>query len=256
MYYIVYGVNIMNTCNNCESIFEGNFCNICGQRINYGKIIFKDLFNDFLSEVLTLESPLPKTLKELTLKPGDLSIEFIRGKRKTYYKPVKYFILTLAFYLLIKAILNFDPIGNQARAFGGQLPDMNNLDLRMQASYFMSRNINMMLFILVFVFALFSRLLFRKSGFNYTENLTFSFFISGHYLFMSSFMMILSLADPKLFYLAYLIVIVYFQWALINFHKENIFASLFKGLLAIVISYSLFSFIGYLISFFIVVISK
>src|SRR5690606_21607490 len=128
----------MNTCSNCANTFAGNFCNECGQKNNSGRIYFKELVSDFFSNFFSLEAPVYRTIKFLTVKPGIVARDFIFGKRKPYYRPVQYFILGIAFYLLIRAILGFNPIENQFRAMGKEMPPPHIMNsIPMEASSFM-----------------------------------------------------------------------------------------------------------------------
>ena len=40
------------------------------------------------------------TLKKIFTKPGQLSVDYCNGKRKTYFKPLSLFLLLVVVYLL------------------------------------------------------------------------------------------------------------------------------------------------------------
>ncbi len=236
----------MNTCPNCASTYNGNYCNECGQKFNSGRIYFKELVHDFFSNFFTLESPINLTVRTLTINPGSLVRDFIKGKRKIYYRPVQYFILTVAFYLLVRAVLDFNPIENQFKALGKQMPPPQYLNnVMMQASFFMARNINLLLFAFVFIFALFGRIFFRKSGYNYTENLVFGFYSIGHYVLQSTLIIPLTFINPKLYYIVYLILIGFLTFSLMSFHKPKFVTGIIKSILTVIISFGLYVFIVY-----------
>jgi len=245
----------MNTCLNCANIFEGTYCTECGQKINSGRIYLKELADDFFTNFFTIDSPPFRTIKALTTKPGNLIREFISGKRKRYYKPVQYFILILAFHLLARALLNFNPVENQFRAMGKSAspPEVMNT-VQMQASYFMAKNINLLLFVFVFIFAAFTRLFFRKSGYNYTEHLASGFYSIGHYVLLSTFVIPLSFIDPKLYYLVYLLIIGYLTFTLVSFHKPKLLTGILKSLAAIIISFILYVMVVYISSIYYIII--
>jgi len=231
----------MNICGNCSAEFAGTYCTICGQKTNSGRIYFKELANDFLANFFALDSPPFLTIKMLTVKPGEAIQEFISGKRKKYYKPVQYFILMVAFYLLIRAITGFNPIENQYRAMGRELPSpeiMNSIP--MQASYLMAGNINILLFVFVFIFSFFTRLFFRKSGYYYVEHLVFSFYSIGHYIFLSTFIIFLSFINPELYHIVYLVLVSYLTFSLLSFHKPKLVAGLLMGIVSVIISFIIY----------------
>lgn len=236
----------MNTCTNCSNTFEGSYCNKCGQKTNLGRIYFKELIHDFFGSFFHLDSPPFLTLKSLTTKPGNLIREFISGKRKKYYKPVPYFIITIAFYFLVRTILQFDPIKNQYEAMGKEIPSPEVMkSIPMQASSLMAKNINLLLFIFVFIFSAFTRLFFRKSAYNYIEHLVFAFYSIGHYVFLATFIIPLTFIDPRLYYLNYLIQIGYLSFSLISFHKPKIFIGILKSVAAVILSYAIYVTIVY-----------
>ncbi|HSP87624.1 MAG TPA: DUF3667 domain-containing protein [Ignavibacteriaceae bacterium] len=236
----------MNTCTNCSITFTGSYCNKCGQKINSGRIYFKELIHDFFGGYFHLDSPPLLTIKTLTTNPGFLIREFIDGKRKKYHKPVHYFILAIAFYLIIRTLLHFDPIVNQYKAMGKELPSPEVMNtVPMLASSILAKNINLLLFVFVFIFSAFTKLFFRKSGYNYIEHLVFSFFTIGHYVLLSVFVMPLSFIDPKLIYLTYLVQIGYLSFSLISFHKPKIFIGILKSVVAVIFSFSIYVTIVY-----------
>lgn len=247
----------MNKCTNCLNTFSGNFCNECGQKLSQGRISFRELMNDFMANFFSLDSPPFRTIKKLTLKPGEMIREFISGKRKKYYKPVQYFILMLAFYLLVRTILGFNPVENQYKILGKNLPPMEVIQKspQMKASMFMSNNINMLLFVFVFIFGLFGRMVFRKSNYNYIENITFSFYTTAQYMFLSTFVIPLTFIAPHFYYLSYFIILGYLTYALVSFHKSKMFTGSLKGLVTVVVSFVLYVSIVYAASIYYMILT-
>lgn len=88
-------------CKNCDHSFEGNYCSQFGQPISNGRIYFKDLWHDFLNNVLTLDGPLPRSFRGMMLRPGTMVQTYISGKRRYYYQPIKNFILMLTLHLVV-----------------------------------------------------------------------------------------------------------------------------------------------------------
>ena len=82
-------------CLNCDEVTTQNYCSNCGQRCNVPKITFKEIFADFLNSVFNLDSPFLKTITQLFTKPKEVVIDYINGKRKTYYSPIRYLVVCL-----------------------------------------------------------------------------------------------------------------------------------------------------------------
>lgn len=206
--------------------------------------------NDFMANLFSIDSPPFRTIKELTIRPGSMIREFISGKRKKYYKPVQYFILMLAFHLLVRTILGFNPVVNQYKIMGQNLPPneiiQNSPELK--ASMSMSNNINLLLFVFIFILGLFARLLFRKSGYTYIENVTFSFYTVAQYMFFATFIIPLTFIAPHFYYLGYPIILGYLTFALVSFHKSKVLGGTFKGLLTVIVSFVIYVVIVYIAS--------
>lgn len=92
-------------CLNChQELPEGAlFCANCGQKKTDGKISIKEFLFNFFDNVFNLDSRIFKTLSLLFI-PGKLTIEYFKGKHKSYYHPIRlYLVMSLIFF----AILSF-----------------------------------------------------------------------------------------------------------------------------------------------------
>jgi len=90
-------------CLNCDSEFEGNFCPNCGQRADTGRFTVRFIFTNFLQGILSNDGGIWFTLKNLFTRPGQMMIDIINGKRKSYFSPFPMLFLTLSLYVLIFA---------------------------------------------------------------------------------------------------------------------------------------------------------
>ena len=126
-----------------------------------------------------LEGPLFLSIKLLIINPGKLFREYIGGKRKTYYKPVAFFILVTAVYLILKAWIGYDPLEGEFVKNGQD--DLSLISSRSEETFkMMSKNINNILFLLVFSIAFALKLFFGKK-YNLAEYTSIGFFITGFY---------------------------------------------------------------------------
>lgn len=88
-------------CKNCSNVFQGGFCNICGEKIYTEKDkALKNLFKEAFHFLTHFEGSFFTTVKAVFLKPGLLSFEFCNGIRKKYFKPVTFFLVCIVLYLL------------------------------------------------------------------------------------------------------------------------------------------------------------
>ncbi|MFN6934504.1 MAG: DUF3667 domain-containing protein [Tsuneonella sp.] len=111
-----------NACLNCGTALIGSHCHTCGQRGHVHKTLGA-FFNDLLHGVLHFEGKTWRTIPLLVWKPGQLTREYIDGKRASYVSPIALFLFTV---FVSFALFN---------ALGGSLsPEVAGLD-KAKAAY-------------------------------------------------------------------------------------------------------------------------
>ncbi len=114
-------------CLNCGAIVIGRFCHVCGQENIVPKESFGSLVIHFFYDITHFDGKFFYSLKYLSLRPGFLSAEYIKGKRATYLNPVRMYVFTSAIFFLIFFFL-YDP----KKAFKTNLNDPLNQQERME----------------------------------------------------------------------------------------------------------------------------
>jgi RNA polymerase subunit RPABC4/transcription elongation factor Spt4 len=94
-------VNNTVKCLNCGTEFQGKFCPECGQRADTGRFTVKFIFSNFILGILSNDGGVWFTIKNLFTKPGQMMIDIINGKRKSYFSPFPMLFLTLSMYVVI-----------------------------------------------------------------------------------------------------------------------------------------------------------
>lgn len=210
----------MHVCTNCGFEYEGKFCPQCGVKKNNGRIYFKDQLHDALYYVFSLDSPITNTFKGLFTNPGKVGREYISGKRKKYYTPIKYFILLTAIYFLTIKLTGIDPVSYKAEGI--------------------QKNMSYFIFLLAPLFALNLKLFFFKRGYNYSEYLAYMFYIVGNAFLLLTLNIPLSLIFPNNLLLDF-IPFLYVYWALVSFHTGKLISRLILSLLTLIFTYVLFT---------------
>lgn len=235
-------------CKNCNSKIIENFCQQCGQRKSVYKVTFKETFQDFIDVIFSVNAPLFLTLKLLVVNPGKLFREYLSGRRKTYYKPVPFFILTTLMLIFFRSILNYDPMSNMVAAGGEGI----NESLINSAGDFMSKNINNIILSFVFAFAVFVKLFFSRS-YSFAEYIAVSFYVIGFYLFFTTVLIFgLQYLKPQFRMVPFIGMFFYMIYALISFLKKKNTITIIKIILVYFLSVIFFMIIGYGISLLIV----
>jgi hypothetical protein len=86
--------HIIGTCRNCGHYLPPSslYCPQCGQKDTDGRLTFGQLMQEFLANLLNLDSKIFRTLGALC-RPGKLTVEYFLGKHARYYHPVRLFIV-------------------------------------------------------------------------------------------------------------------------------------------------------------------
>lgn len=235
-------------CKNCQNDLIDEYCNKCGQRASVHKITFKETLEDFLNAVFSVDAPLWSTLKLLFVNPGKLFREYLGGRRKSYYKPVAFFILTTILYLLIRSLISYDPMENELIKQEGIV----DATLFLEAGKFMVANINNIMFLLVFALGLFFKLFFLKRN-SLAEFMAISFYLVGIYtIFGTLIMFYLKYVNPEYKMLPILVFSIYILFAFISFFKTKNIGVMIKIIIAFFLSFIFYAMLGYALSLLIV----
>lgn len=233
-----------NICKNCNQQVLENFCSFCGQSTSVDTITFKETFNDFLESVFSVNAPLVLTFRLLILNPGKLFREYLSGKRKTYYKPVSFFILSTFLYLVLRSVINYNPVSLEGVNVDGEL--------LVEASKYMVKNINNILFLLVVALGIFLKLFFLKRH-SLAEFLAISFYLVGIYTLMGAiFMFYLRFVNPTPKYVTFILFFFYIVYAFISFFQVKKIKVALKVCLVFLFSFMVYIVFGFFLSLLIV----
>ena len=88
-------------CLNCGTAVIGRYCHVCGQENIEPKESVWHLASHFFNDITHFDGKFFTTLKDVTLKPGFLSREYVLGRRASYLNPVRMYIFTSALFFLL-----------------------------------------------------------------------------------------------------------------------------------------------------------
>ena len=88
-------------CLNCGATVQGRYCQICGQENLEPKETFWHMVTHFFYDITHFDGSFFTTLKDLLIKPGFLSKEYMLGRRKKYLHPVRMYVFTSAVFFLV-----------------------------------------------------------------------------------------------------------------------------------------------------------
>ena len=105
----------VNTCLNCGAAAVGKFCPNCGQETAREPRTFAEFIHELVAQYLTREGQLRKTLARLFFAPGELTVEYMAGRRVRYLRP---FQLYLMVSVIVFAAVQFFGLNLSLRLYG------------------------------------------------------------------------------------------------------------------------------------------
>lgn len=170
----------MANCLNCGNQITENFCSNCGQK-KYKRIDKKYIWDELQYTVFHTNKGLLYSIKTTLKNPGKTAKDFIEGNRVNHYKPILLvFVLSgIATFLTFK-VLNFKEI--MANYFSQQKINSN---LSTDMISLMSSYNSLLMLLLIPIFALFTKIAFRKWGHNYYEHVVMNAYILTFYTLVS-----------------------------------------------------------------------
>lgn len=227
------------TCKNCGNTFEKNFCNNCGQKEAH-RITVGHLLHDVVHVFTHADKGIFSFIARVVTHPGVMAKEYVEGKRKIF-NPFQYLILILGFTTFLLA---------QSSLYEGMMQEYSGKWSNLPAYYrggmigtlsYVEKYSNIISFLSLPIYALFSWLLFKKRPTNYAEHFTIQLFAQSqastiNVLIILAFIIGGSLSFESM-YITFMLLIVSFTVAYRQFFSISWLKSLWKSLLILVLSY-------------------
>jgi hypothetical protein len=234
-------------CRNCDTTFEGKYCPNCSQKASTHRLTLKHFFHEAFHAITHTDKGILFLAKKLVRWPGVVAREYVEGKRKKYFSPFTFLLITLAIQLYVSKKTEFythfldstEALMQRAAASispSEQVPDRSMAtlkDMRTQTTKAME-NGKVITFFLLPVLALLSWLFFYNSRMNYTENIVMALFVQGQVnLLFLVFCILPFLIFPALVVpLLYFYVLISWAYSLIayrQFFRQRKWVTILKG---------------------------
>lgn len=237
------------SCKNCGAVSEGWYCSQCGQRLSVHKVTFRETLEDLANAFFSVNAPLFRTVGDLVVRPGNLLRNYLEGKRRRYYRPVAFFLLTTFIYIVIRSLIGFDPFRNSTVVVEG---DQVDASLLTEARNYMLININNFLFVFVVTLAVFMKLFFFKR-YALAEYIAVSFFLLGIYtLVVTGNMFVIQYIGDYLQPLGIMVMWLYFIFAMITFLQRPAFWVGLKSVVVFLLAFMTYGMTSFGLSYLIV----
>ena len=194
-------------CLNCGAHLSGRYCSQCGQKASDLRVRLGDFFHEAVHEFLHFDGKIIRTMSLLIGRPGQLTIDFLAGKRSRHVSPLRlYLVWSAVFFFLALAFgpAKFAKEGGNMPAAVAQKPAEHSFGIRVErgAIKFVGdpQRINEVLvhdspkamFVLMPFFALLLFLFFRKRERFFVPHLYFSIHFHAFVFFLSACMELLA----------------------------------------------------------------
>jgi len=95
-------------CLNCKHPLDLSdvYCSYCGQLNTTKQLSLKDFLGEFIGSVITYDSRLRYTVKDLLFKPGTITRNYAQGQRLKYANPFRFFLSVSIIYFLIQGLIS------------------------------------------------------------------------------------------------------------------------------------------------------
>jgi hypothetical protein len=87
-------------CLNCGTTVIGKYCHVCGQENIEPKESVWHLVSHFFTDITHFDGKFFTSLKDLVLRPGFLSKEYMNGRRASYLNPIRMYLFTSFIFFL------------------------------------------------------------------------------------------------------------------------------------------------------------
>ena len=225
---------IVGVCENCKTEMAQNYCTNCGSPKSLKRIDGKYIANE-IGSVLNFDKGILYTIKELIIRPGNTVKEFILNDRNRIVKPIIFIIICSLIYSVLEQFLNFEngyihydeSIKSTSMSIFGWIKDNYRYG-----------NLIMGVFI-----AFWTKILFKKYGYNYYEILILLCFVMGiGMLILTVFGIIEWITKLKILQFGGMLFVIYSTWAIGQFFNNKMvssylkaFASYFLGMITFIV---------------------
>ena len=236
------------TCKNCGNEVTGKYCASCGQPVSAARLTVKELLLSFWNVFTHAEQGIFKAVYMLSVKPAFFAHEYISGRRKKYFSPIKYLVVVVSLSAIL--ILNYSRLG---LPFEPAFPTDSNVDDVIEQEYFNHKNYKTQLFLSIPLASLISWLMFRKTKYNYAENLVLNTYLLAQVILFHSLLVTPSLilanenADQWILLLYLILSLAYITWTYINFYPGKKPINFIKAIVTVAVFSVLYNWISHLI---------
>ncbi len=214
-------------CKHCNKEIHSKFCPDCGHPASLQRIDGKYILHE-IEHVLEFERGILFTIRALTTHPGLTIRNYLSENRSRLVKPLLFIIITSVLYTFLDHFFHIEDGYVSYKETSGEHASAISTIVQWVQEHYGYANIMMGIFI-----ALWLKLFFRKSDFNFFEILIMLCFVMGiGMLIFSVFVIIQGLTHVNVMTFAGIIGVAYCVWAIGQFYDKKKIVNYCKALVA------------------------
>ena len=204
-------VEPIRLCPTCSQPAPDKFCSACGEQILIrSDYSLRGFFFETLNVFTNLESNIFRSFSLLLKKPGLLTVEYFRGRRKRYLKPLQLFIFCNVIFFLVQAFTGYNSLRTPLRVHlnlllhsplarrmvNGLLANTGMAYAQYEARFnaAIETQAKTLVFLMIPLFALGLRLIYLRNKEYFVKHLVFStHFYSFYLLLLAGFYLLMML---------------------------------------------------------------
>ncbi|HKP74783.1 MAG TPA: DUF3667 domain-containing protein [Longimicrobiaceae bacterium] len=99
-------MSVAPVCPSCGTALAGPYCHACGERLHPPEeLSARHFLHEFGDDVFDLDSRAVRSLRLLLLHPGQLTLEYVEGRRRAYLGPLRLYLTVFAATLFVTLLL-------------------------------------------------------------------------------------------------------------------------------------------------------
>lgn len=222
----------MIKCKNCNHKITDDFCSKCGHPAKIERID-RYYISQQIQHLWNIEKGLLYTMKELAIRPGKAIREFIQEDRKKQVQPIMFLILTSVIFALVTSFLNIQYSYLNINKIHGVQEFVSTGAI----GEWLNENIGYTNLLMGCFIALWTKVFFRKSGYNFYEIVVLLCFVLGEATLILSLVFIIGkLTGYSLISMgAILLFFIYIIWAIGQFFGKKKWTNYIKSFMILIL---------------------
>lgn len=105
-----------DVCQNCAAQLDGVYCHVCGQKAVDIRLPLRSLIDDLAHSVLHFDGRLATTLRSITCHPGEMTVDWIAGRRARHMPPIRLFVFMTLLLVVLFSVADVALVEVRGRA--------------------------------------------------------------------------------------------------------------------------------------------